>query len=97
MEFLHGKTLLDTRREQLEHFFAKSEQKECILRSLGGLAALDVFLNNTDRIPLIASNDGNGGNIMFSSQVNERERRAREKEMETETATETDRQREQKK
>ena len=28
----------------------------------------DVLLNNTDRIPLVASNDGNGGNLMFSTQ-----------------------------
>ena len=45
----------------------EASSKSVILHQLGALAALDVLLNNTDRIPLLAQNSGNAGNLMFSS------------------------------
>merc|ERR1712194_805772 len=41
--------------------------KESLLRSLGGLCAFDVLINNMDRLPLpIWQNDGNLGNVMVT-------------------------------
>lgn len=36
-----------------------------VLRGIGRIMALDAFLNNWDRIPLVHDNGGNGGNVVF--------------------------------
>jgi hypothetical protein len=38
-----------------------------ILHDIGELAAFDVLLNNSDRLPFVADNEGNPGNLMFST------------------------------
>jgi hypothetical protein len=38
-----------------------------VLARLGQLIALDVFINNSDRIPAVHGNEGNGKNIMMSA------------------------------
>jgi len=42
-----------------------------VLRDLGSLVALDMLINNSDRLPCIWENLGNPGNVMFTSEDNE--------------------------
>eukprot|EP01108_Squamamoeba_japonica_P005842 TRINITY_DN4721_c0_g1_i1.p2 TRINITY_DN4721_c0_g1~~TRINITY_DN4721_c0_g1_i1.p2 ORF type:complete len:149 (+),score=31.16 TRINITY_DN4721_c0_g1_i1:558-1004(+) len=37
------------------------------MRAIGRLAAVDLFINNVDRLPFAAENDGNGTNVLLTS------------------------------
>lgn len=40
------------------------------LRKIGAILALDVLVNNVDRLPLIWDHQGNPGNLMFDEHFN---------------------------
>eukprot|EP01112_Ceratiomyxa_fruticulosa_P021773 TRINITY_DN778_c0_g1_i1.p1 TRINITY_DN778_c0_g1~~TRINITY_DN778_c0_g1_i1.p1 ORF type:complete len:406 (-),score=98.05 TRINITY_DN778_c0_g1_i1:57-1274(-) len=69
MEFLKGDDLEHIGKEAL---FGKnpnllSKKGKEILFDIGRMSSYDVLINNWDRIPLMWSNEGNAGNIMFIS------------------------------
>lgn len=66
MEYLVGYTLKSIDSTIFAQFTGVKENKVTILRQIGALAALDALLNNSDRVPLIAQNPGNPGNLMFN-------------------------------
>jgi len=51
--------------EEIQNLDLNSEWSQRVLNDLGLLMALDVFINNWDRIPIIWENKGNPGNILF--------------------------------
>jgi len=64
MEFLRGITLNLLDHTQAAEIFADTT----LLTHIGSLMALDVLTNNSDRLPLIWSNQGNLSNVMITEQ-----------------------------
>lgn len=64
MEFIGGCVLMGLPANQVL-FQADGETRHGIWRQLGRLMALDLLLNNLDRLPLAWTNDGNLGNVML--------------------------------
>lgn len=63
LEYVPGHPLMGVQAQQL-----LATPDPSLLSSLGRLCALDVLINNMDRIPMpVWSNDGNFGNVMVSS------------------------------
>lgn len=44
-------------------FSFESEEGKQLLQDMGKMLALDIFMNNSDRLPLIWNNQGNAGNV----------------------------------
>ena len=66
MEFVDGISLYELNKDLVEKYFnAKSELSKDVLCTLGKVLALDCFLNNFDRVPLIHNNEGNYANVML--------------------------------
>ncbi|KAL6067313.1 hypothetical protein QOT17_008932 [Balamuthia mandrillaris] len=72
-EYVRGCTLSQLFYEKAVALFGEGRFGEVLssngtrrLRELGRLLALDVLTNNSDRLPLLWNNRGNGGNLMFA-------------------------------
>ena len=61
MEYIPSVSLRTLDRNQVSEVFSKDSER---LRQLGNTLALDLFLNNSDRIPLIWNNEGNPNNFL---------------------------------
>jgi predicted amidohydrolase len=69
MEFIQGYDIfaLPSAFDLIDQFLNSHES----LVQLGNIMALDILLNNWDRLPLIWDNDGNGANIVFTTSGNQ--------------------------
>jgi hypothetical protein len=66
MTFAKGSTLKKIDKSKVD---ALKQHADVVFGELGRVAALDLCLNNSDRIPLGFDNDGNAGNVLFNSDL----------------------------
>jgi hypothetical protein len=63
-----SRSLASASEEWLSKTIWKSKDKgKSIWKTIGEIAAFDMFLRNTDRFPLVVDNRGNPGNVMFDN------------------------------
>jgi hypothetical protein len=67
MEMVAGQQLNAISEADAAHYFdGETPESIAFLTQMGRIIALDVLLNNWDRLPVIWDNEGNWGNLIVS-------------------------------